>query len=146
PLPGPFRPGRRPVPIRSLRAVIEPVPVRPDSQVRGWFGGGLARAVHEGGSGQEVNFLTGIGGTLKNNRSTHAGFLCLGLALCLSIPAAARAAVFTVISAGDTDDGRCDGSACTLRDAIKAANSSPGADTIQFRIGSGPVAIRPATP
>jgi CSLREA domain-containing protein len=82
---------------------------------------------------------------MKKTGPISTPFLCLGIALCLALAPVAGAAVFTVISAGDTDDGRCDASACTLRDAIKAANASSGADTIQFRIGSGPVAIRPAT-
>ena len=83
---------------------------------------------------------------MKRTGPILAVSVCLGIALSLSNPTALSAAVFTVISAGDADDGRCDASACTLRDAIKAANASPGADTIQFRIGSGPAAIRPATP
>jgi CSLREA domain-containing protein len=53
----------------------------------------------------------------------------------------ARAAVFTVNSTADTDDGICDASSCTLREAINAANASGGADTIRFGIGSGPKTI-----
>lgn len=45
-------------------------------------------------------------------------------------------ATFTVNSAADTDDGACNAN-CTLREAINAANNSPGADTIQFGIGAG---------
>jgi uncharacterized repeat protein (TIGR01451 family)/CSLREA domain-containing protein len=46
-------------------------------------------------------------------------------------------AVFTVNSAADTTPGACDAADCTLREAIIAANSNPGADTINFQIGTG---------
>ncbi|HSE96804.1 MAG TPA: CSLREA domain-containing protein, partial [Blastocatellia bacterium] len=45
--------------------------------------------------------------------------------------------VFTVNSAADTNDGTCDAASCTLREAINAANNNPGADTINFQIGTG---------
>jgi CSLREA domain-containing protein len=48
----------------------------------------------------------------------------------------ASALTFTVNSAADTDDGACNAQ-CTLREAIKAANANPGADTIQFNLGAG---------
>jgi uncharacterized repeat protein (TIGR01451 family)/CSLREA domain-containing protein len=45
---------------------------------------------------------------------------------------------FTVNTTDDHDDGSCDSFDCTLREAINAANSNPGADTITFNIsGSG---------
>ncbi len=44
---------------------------------------------------------------------------------------------FTVNKADDHDDGICDSGDCTLREAINAANSNPGADTIAFGIGLG---------
>src|SRR5882672_8509058 len=50
------------------------------------------------------------------------------------------AATFTVTSSADTDDGTCD-SNCTLREAINAANSNPGFDTINF---SGAMSINTA--
>lgn len=46
---------------------------------------------------------------------------------------AARAASFVVTKAADTNDGACDAD-CSLREAIIAANSNPGADTITFAI------------
>ena len=55
------------------------------------------------------------------------------------------AAVFTVNSTADTDDGICDAASCTLREAINAANAAAGADTIRFSIGSGPKTISPAS-
>src|SRR5439155_25093640 len=47
------------------------------------------------------------------------------------------AAIFVVNSTADTDDGICNASNCTLREAINAANTSPnsgGPDTINFSI------------
>ena len=44
----------------------------------------------------------------------------------------AQAANFTVNSTADTDDGTCDVSSCTLREAINAANAAAGFDTILF--------------
>lgn len=59
-------------------------------------------------------------------------------------PAAYAAAGFTVNSTGDgadsnTADGICNDGAgnCTLRAALEQANALPGADTINFRIGTG---------
>jgi CSLREA domain-containing protein len=79
--------------------------------------------------------------------------LLLAAAGCLLSPSApgwlrpsARAAgsVFVVNSNGDgpdanTSDGVCDDGAgrCTLRAAIQQANATPGADTINFQIGTG---------
>lgn len=44
------------------------------------------------------------------------------------------ATTFTVNSNADTDDGVCNAAHCTLREAINAANSNPGTDTIAFAI------------
>ena len=57
------------------------------------------------------------------------------------------AAMFTVRSADDGTDGVCDVLTCTLRDAIDAANTNEGPDTITFAIGvGGPATIRPFSP
>ena len=57
-------------------------------------------------------------------------------------PVASR--IFVVNSAVDPGDGVCDDTECTLREAVHAANESPGADTIRFNIAStGPHTIRP---
>lgn len=54
------------------------------------------------------------------------------------------AATFTVTSTSDPGSGSCTLSSCSLRDAISAANSNPGSDTIAFTIsGSGVQTIRP---
>ncbi|HEV2743426.1 MAG TPA: CSLREA domain-containing protein, partial [Rubrobacter sp.] len=59
-----------------------------------------------------------------------AALLAVSLLLAAGKPAPA-ATTFTVTSFGDTGDGVCD-RACTLREAITAANNVPGADTIRF--------------
>ena len=51
--------------------------------------------------------------------------------------ALAPSATYTVNSTADTDDGTCDATNCTLREAINAANANSNADTIEFNIGSG---------
>jgi len=61
----------------------------------------------------------------------------IALALLLAAAGPAGAATFTVNSAADTDDGACNTSHCSLREAINAANGTPGTDTIRFSIGSG---------
>ena len=54
----------------------------------------------------------------------------------------AHAATFTVNATDDTDDGACNGSHCSLREALIAANAAPGFDTIDFSIpGPGPHTI-----
>ncbi len=42
--------------------------------------------------------------------------------------------IFEVISTADTTDGSCTSGSCTLREAIEAANASPGLDEIRFNI------------
>lgn len=57
----------------------------------------------------------------------------------VAFPASAEAATFVVNTSDDVDDGVCDATHCSLREAIKAANASPGPDTIKFDIqGPGP--------
>jgi CSLREA domain-containing protein len=52
--------------------------------------------------------------------------LAIGLALVLIPAAAAQAAVFVVTTTADGNNGGCTVSLCTLRDAVIAANASPG--------------------
>ena len=52
--------------------------------------------------------------------------------------------VFTVTTLDDIDDGICD-SHCSLREAIYAANDSPGGDTIVFQI-SGTIQLEKPLP
>jgi CSLREA domain-containing protein len=82
--------------------------------------------------------------------------LCVALGAALRgrlVPSAGAASTFVVNSAGDTydagtDDGVCDDGAgrCTLRAAITQANATPGADIINFQIGTGPQTITSAAP
>lgn len=52
----------------------------------------------------------------------------------------------TVTSTADSGVGTCDGTECTLREAIAAANANAGADTVAFNIaGAGPHTISPST-
>ena len=80
----------------------------------------------------------------------HAASLCAlvsAIALvsgALAAPARATTATFVVNSADDVDDGTCDATHCSLREAINAANANPGTDTIIFNI-SGVPSIKPTT-
>ncbi|HXK32765.1 MAG TPA: right-handed parallel beta-helix repeat-containing protein, partial [Dehalococcoidia bacterium] len=49
----------------------------------------------------------------------------------------AEAVTFEVNVTDDTDDGVCDATHCSLREAINAANAAAGTDTITFNIGGG---------
>lgn len=65
----------------------------------------------------------------------------------ISPHAAAALATFTVNVADDVDDGACDSSHCSLREAITAANGSAGLDDIHFAIaGDPPYVIEPSQP
>jgi len=75
--------------------------------------------------------------------------LMLALALALLPPARpAQAATYTVNSTNDVNDGTCNATHCSLREAINAANSNPGADIINFNIlcGGGVCVITLVTP
>ena len=53
-------------------------------------------------------------------------------------------AVVIVTSANDVDDGVCDGTHCSLREAINAANAAPEPTTIHFDLpGPAPLTIQP---
>ena len=59
----------------------------------------------------------------------------------------AEAATFTVTSANDVDDGTCDATHCSLREAVNAANAASGADLFRFAIASGGTkTIAPTSP
>lgn len=70
--------------------------------------------------------------------------------LLLVLAGAARAqgpVRFTVNSTDDADDGVCDATHCSLREAIDAANAGAGIDTIAFDFaGAGLQTITPAAP
>jgi len=71
--------------------------------------------------------------------------LLLFLALTFGAAWVAQAnTTFTVTKTADTNDGLCNAD-CSLREAITAANNTPGQDTITFSIGSGAKTISPLT-
>ncbi len=84
-------------------------------------------------------------------RATKVTLLVLGaIAVCLAAaaspgPPSAFAATFTVNSTADTYDGVCDGTNCTLRESITAANANVGLDTISFNITAGPGTLKTIT-
>jgi CSLREA domain-containing protein len=68
--------------------------------------------------------------------------LAIGICLAASLPAA----TFTVTKVTDTNDGTCDAD-CSLREAINAANTSDGADTVTLGAGQTYVlSLGPADP
>ncbi len=74
------------------------------------------------------------------------GLLVLMVASLLIVAKPAHADTFTVNNVGDPGDGNCTADGCTLREAITAANVTPGADTINFDIsGSGVKTISPVS-
>ncbi len=84
---------------------------------------------------------------------THKRFLTiililtLGLVVIPTLKARANLAIpYTVNSTDDVNDGVCNSTHCSLREAIIAANANPGADTIAFNIsGAGVHTIAPLT-
>ena len=62
----------------------------------------------------------------------------------LGCPPLTAQTTFTVNSTNDMDDGTCDATHCSFREAINAANANFGADNIAFNIsGAGPHTIQP---
>jgi CSLREA domain-containing protein len=75
-------------------------------------------------------------------------FLLIAAAVSLKVvltPAYAAGLTYTVNSLDDTDDGACNTTKCTLRDAINAANANAGADTINFSV-SGTITLTSTLP
>ncbi|MGQ0431636.1 MAG: CSLREA domain-containing protein [Microthrixaceae bacterium] len=59
---------------------------------------------------------------------------------------AAPAATFTVNTVDDVDDGTCDGTHCSLREAINAANATVAEDAVHFDLsGPAPHVIQPTS-
>lgn len=61
----------------------------------------------------------------------------LSVSFSLGFPGGVRASTFMVNTTDDGDDGTCDGTHCSLREAINAANLNAGADSITFDIPAG---------
>ncbi|NIM48127.1 MAG: CSLREA domain-containing protein, partial [Gemmatimonadales bacterium] len=73
-----------------------------------------------------------------------SGILAMLIAVAWADEARSQAATFTVNSANDADDGACDATHCSLREAINAASATPGGGLIAFAIpGTGPHTIQP---
>jgi CSLREA domain-containing protein len=73
--------------------------------------------------------------------------VCAFVVALASIPLPAEAATLVVNTTDDNDDGTCDATHCSLREAINAANAVPGPDLIEFDIpGSGIKEIFPSSP
>lgn len=71
----------------------------------------------------------------KNTKAlVHGALLAAILAAGLMFASPAHAAAITVNSAADPGSGGCNGTECTLREAISLANRFPGPDTIEFAI------------
>lgn len=64
--------------------------------------------------------------------STRPLSVALPLLAAWLVAAAAPGATFTVTSTNDANDGTCNASHCSLREAILAANAAAGTDTISF--------------
>ncbi len=72
-----------------------------------------------------------------NSLVTHA-VLLLAIVGIFAFPPPAEASIFVVNTTDDLDDGQCDVSHCSLREAINAANTNSGPDLIHFDLpGSG---------
>ena len=77
---------------------------------------------------------------LPTTATTRAAVLTLFVVLLLAFffdIRAAHADTFTVNSTNDPGTGGCNATECTLREAITAANTASGADTINFNIPDG---------
>lgn len=55
--------------------------------------------------------------------------------VCLAAASSVRAAVFIPTKTADTEDGTCSTTDCSLREAVLAANASPGEDVILLHAG-----------
>jgi CSLREA domain-containing protein len=79
---------------------------------------------------------------LRLNSDALDDFVVLREGSAVSAIMTAPLATFTVNSTVDPGNGVCDAAQCTLREALTAANSSPGLDSIVFNIaGAGPYTI-----
>jgi CSLREA domain-containing protein len=79
-----------------------------------------------------VAMLSAVRGSASSPHSVRAAHLAQGGTAAAGASRAAH--TFTVNSTADPGDGTCDTRECTLREAITAANTLPGKDTIVFDI------------
>lgn len=72
---------------------------------------------------------------MKSKPHWPAGLILAGILVVLSPRfSSLQAAMLTVNNLGDNDDSVCNAVHCTLREAINAANTNPGPDTITFSV------------
>ncbi|EKD79223.1 MAG: polymorphic membrane protein, partial [uncultured bacterium] len=62
--------------------------------------------------------------------------ICVCFIVSMLAAGSARAATFTVTKSADTLDGSCSASDCSLREAIAAANTASGTDTVAIPAGT----------
>ncbi len=89
--------------------------------------------------------ITSSGASVAWQKAVLAGLLALGLLLALTLARPVQASSYVVNTLDDLDDGTCDVTHCSLREAIKAANLNPGPDTITFVV-NGTIAPTSALP
>lgn len=77
---------------------------------------------------------------IKNRPPHRIASRFLAMACGLIFSSATVAATFTVTKTGDSNDGSCDAD-CSLREAVIAANTTPGSDTIILPAGTFSLAI-----
>ncbi len=103
----------------------------------------LLAAADEAGLGEPVAALA-----LRLNSDALSDLVVMtrgGAETVLLVPSAPTA-TFIVNSTNDANDGTCNGAHCSLREAINAANSAVGPDTILFSgMGAGFHTISPST-
>lgn len=77
---------------------------------------------------------------MAGRRCLSTALISLSASLLLAVHAGAvQAALFSVNAVDDTNDGACNSSHCSLREAVAAANAAAGADEVRFAItGTGP--------
>ena len=117
--------------------VAFPVPLRPDTTSD--VGRRTFAAFSDDGFGGDA-YITWIDGRNSINGSPQQDIYFDKISL---IPPT----TFTVTTLDDHDDGTCNGSDCTLREAINAANNHSGKDFINFAAGlTGTIQLASALP
>jgi uncharacterized repeat protein (TIGR01451 family)/CSLREA domain-containing protein len=104
-----------------------------------WTAKALAGAVEPGGKSMARSTI------LRSFAACVVATLVAATAQLVAPAAASAATTYVVNSTADPGNGTCDSNECTLREAISAADSNPGADVIDFSIGSGVQTISPTS-
>ncbi len=92
-----------------------------------------------------VPLVTGTNFLYVYQRDLHcttSGLMCTATITVATPP---NPHILTVTTTDDADDGVCDATHCSLREAINAANAQAGSDSIRFAIpGTAPFHLQPA--